>query len=453
MKRLFKTAGPTRWNKLKPTRRSGDGESHAPKFLERLEAGVVGTLRFISGVLTVLWRVATRPWHLERYIGERGRLGTTIPPYTFLALATFLAIKAARLTLTTTFLILLAAERSCAPETQIDVTFPDVSAVLSVPTVEDLLYTGLPAVLLILLVVHTAITLCTRRRVHTRQRLVYLCAYIIGFQYVLLAAFVAVALPYAPYLAAWNGDQGEQLFDLMASWRVFAACFVAVVIVWPALLITARLVRSTDAPAGRAQAVARLLMSGIVALALSLATVLAGTAVTYPQSRLDLQRQILPRPVLEIALVRALEATPDELLISLAVTNQSSRDVVVLPSQVAYQYKKGDTLYFASGSLVPGAPSEGAAILLGHGKTHLVDVAVRTAPDTPSRACLDTLRSQYKKSSFTGGENATIVADIWGLAHLRYPHVPGVVGRLCLGTVDRVGGTVNLLAYVRRPAD
>ena len=136
-----------------------------------------------------------------------------MPPFAFLTIATFLASKSIRLMLSTCLLAAVALERSCASETQQPIEFPESSDFLQIPSVEDILVTGVPSLVFLVLFLRGIARVLARSRPGSHDALLNASLYIVGFQYALIAVVALQLLPenffLAYYFASVKSDPGN----------------------------------------------------------------------------------------------------------------------------------------------------------------------------------------------------------------------------------------------------
>src|SRR4051812_44140009 len=181
-------AGPVRF----PRARKRAGETETPfEFTQKIENGLSAILSFFADILRVMYRMLRHPLSFDRYADPKGNLAPSVRPFTFLALTTFIATNAVRALTTSILLVLLTLTRCSAPETQEEVTLPNIASLFKLPAVEDVLLTALPAVLLSVLFLHVFLGAFRSQPAAGRGRALNLCLYVVGLQYLLLAFSVS----------------------------------------------------------------------------------------------------------------------------------------------------------------------------------------------------------------------------------------------------------------------
>jgi hypothetical protein len=425
-----------------PARRAGSQRrDDAPlEFSAKLETAVIGVLRFLAGIAGIVWRIVSAPRGLERKLTRSGRLAPYVPAHTFLALAAFLAVKSLRVLLTTVLLGMLAFERSCAPETQQDVVYPSFADAVQIPSLEQVLFTVAPVVVLVLLLIHALVHFAKARPDGSQQRLLSLCVHVVGFQYLLLlaAVFVTTRMP----------TKGEQVDIWMTS---VAVAYVLLVILWPTLLLTLRFTRAKER-GGRSRAMHLLVAFGF-ALAVCAGSQLAGLLVTYPLSRADLLRQLAPRPVIETALLQGAPSDDSAFVLTLAVTNRSDGDLFLSPEHVGFQYRWNDTFRSRMGYFSADGKRIEQSIPLRRGESKILRVVIVTTAAGLSRSCDAALDPLAEDESWMGKGDDSIFKRIGGLADFRYPVPASVRGRMCFGAVNAAGEALDLASFAKRARD
>lgn len=414
----------------------------ASEVSSKLEQGVQSVLNFCSGVIQVLYRLMTSPLRLARHVDQRGRLSSAVPPYTFLMLGTFAATKALRALIGAVLLSIFVALRGCEPETQID---PDVAsfwAYLRLPSVDEVLLTGLPTVLIILVILKAASRFIARRTPPGGQHFFSLCLYIVGFQYILLIAAATAGMPRGFIFATDNPD-----FDGVGVVLLLVGLGAAVV--WPAALFAIQVwsnLPMSKSSVFRSRPI-RLVVATVLGVTVSLNTLFAGILVAYPLARFDLETSAAPRPVMQIVLVEGTVAQQLPTTVTVMLTNLSKFTLNFLPSFAEWQ-RSADNQY-VTGRLIDWKASDGRLVSVKPGEsTWLILMFDSVRAPNPNRGIFD-WEAPWTYAVF----GDTTRAD-WPLLEVVFPKsifpVPiKVTGRLTLKSVNGSGNPAKIVAFVK----
>ena len=429
-------------------KRARPGDTTPFEFTQKIESGLSAILGFFGDMTRVLYRLFRHPLTFDRYADARGNLAPSVRPFTFLALTAFLATTAVRALTTSMLLVMLSFARCSAPETQEDVVFPSMSALLKLPSVEDVLLTALPSVLLTVMF----LTLCLRAfkggAVIGRGKALNLSLYIVGVQYLLLAFAVSWSIsgglfnkaadngPASPFLSVENNA-------LVDGYIIASALFV---VAWPALLMSTlvfRLLSPTDGPTrGRAARIAR---TSLAALSLSLGTLAFGLLISMPLSRFDLARQAAPSPTLEVGLL-AMSEPPDPVVLRVLLTNRSARTLRLARGFFEYQGIKDDA-GTVKARVVRWQTGDDYLLTIKPGDSAWVEAAL-DAETSPSRCT-----GFWNRNNWNGTDWKSFpkVAPVywWGLGIDTYPTPETTKGRICMTNMRASGQEEPVFAFVK----
>jgi hypothetical protein len=310
-----------------------------PALSAKVEEGVRGVLRFFGGLAVVLWRLVVTPRRLVRDADDQGRLARAVPPVSFATLCTFAATSAIRTLMLSLMVIVLGSMRACAPESQREPELPKLGDLLKMPSVDDLLFTGIPAVLLMLLLLNGVARALKPRLPGGGDRFVNIGLYVGGFQYLLATAAFALALPrrfFDPSTPNETSVLGDR--PLLAA--------LAVVVLWPAVLYTLWLM--SELPPGRrpwaTRPAASTALLACAGLAISVASLAAGLLVAYPLARYDFASRKAPQPLLGVRLVSGVLAPEraSSAPITLLVENHAAKTMHLLPDLAEFDLRAAD---------------------------------------------------------------------------------------------------------------
>jgi hypothetical protein len=420
------------------------------EFSSRVEKGVVGVLDFFGSAFGILWRFVVSPRTFDRAADDAGQLARSVPPYTFLTLAAFIATTAFRALLTGGMMAWLAFQRGCAPETQDAFDRPGIGEYLKVPSVEDVIATGIPSVLMILLVLALLVRLLARRTPGETGRFRNLCIYIVGFQYLLAFVMVLALLP-AVYSLGIHMDN-VPYGDVASLLLLFA------VIAWPAALFASQLLKAIppgSRPLHRIPG-AGIAVIGLGALLASVSTLIPGLVVAYPLAIRALEIQAKPRPLIEVALLDGDTASVPPVPLALMLTNRSQRLLHLLPSSVQYQDRGTQ-----SGSK-PVLPARVTAwqggdvrlLTLKPGDSAWLMLDVDTRPGGVGAPCDKRIFGPWNQEGWMTAPAKSTASGLasWLLVDFAYPTPEATRGRVCFVNIESSGEATPVYAFVQGPS-
>lgn len=418
------------------------------EFTQKIESGLAAILGFFGDVGRVLYRVFRHPLGFDSYADDKGKLATSVGPFSFLALTAFIATNAVRALTTSILLVMLTFARCSAPETQEEVTFPNMSALLKLPSVEDVLLMALPSVALSVLF----LTLCLRafkgKTFSGRAKVLNLSLYIVGVQYLLLAVAVSLSISGGLFnQAAENGPASPFLsIDNNALIDGYIIGAAVLVIAWPALLMSTLIVRLLPQAPGRAHFRAGRIASALLgALFLSLGTLAFGLLISVPLSRFDLARQAAPSPTLEVGLL-SLSAPPNPVL-RVLVTNRSARTLRLARGFFEWQDLKGSAHTVNKARIVRWQTGDDYLLTLKPGDGAWLEAALDV--EETSSACT----SWFNRNEWIGDGWRSFPKPApvywWGLGIDSYPTAETTKGRICVTNMQASGKNEPMFAFVK----
>lgn len=418
------------------------------EFTRKIESGLSAILGFFADVARVLYRVFRHPLGFDRYADAKGNLAPSVGPFSFLALTAFIATNAVRALTTSVFLVMLTFARCTAPETQEEVTFPSMSALLRLPSVEDVLLMALPSVLLSVLFLTLCLRLFKGQGFAGRAKVLNLSLYIVGVQYLLLAFAVSLSISGGLFnQAAENGPASPLLsVDNNALVDGYIISAAALVIAWPALLMWTLISRLLPQPgAGVGARVRRVAGASVAAVLLSLGTLAFGLLVSVPLSRFDLGRQAAPNPTLEVALL-SLSQAPDPVL-RVLVTNRSARTLRLSREFLEWQDLKGAPNKVHKARIVKWQTGDDYLLTLKPGDAAWLEAATDAA-ETASSCTGWFNRNEWHGEAWRSFPKPAPVYG-WGLGIDSYPTAQAAKGRICMTSVLPSGKREPMFAFVK----
>lgn len=425
------------------------GQADTPfEFTQKIESGLAAILGFFADAARVLYRVFRHPLSFDRYADDQGKLAPSVGPFSFLALTAFVATNAVRALTTSLLLVMLTFARCSAPETQEEVTFPSMSALLKLPSVEDVLLMALPSVALSVLF----LTLCLRafkgKAFAGRAKVLNLSLYIVGVQYLLLAFAGSLSISGGLFnQAAENGPASPFLsVDNNALVDGYIITASVLVIAWPALLMSTLIVKLLPQASGRAHASAgRIAGALLAALFLSLGTLAFGLLISIPLSRLDLARQAAPSPTLEVGLLSLSE--PPNPALRVLLTNRSARTLRLSRGFFEWQDLKGSEHTVNKARIVRWQTGDDYLLTLKPGDSAWLEAAPDAAET--SSACTDwSNRNDWNGDAWRSFPKPVPVYW-WGLGIDSYPTPEGTRGRICMTNMQSSGKNEAVFAFVK----
>lgn len=424
------------------------------EFTQKIENGLSAILGFFADFGRVIYWMFRHPLSFDRAADLKGNLLPAVRPFTFIALTAFVATNAVRALTTSILLALLTLERCSAPETQEQVTLPNMASLLKLPAVEDVLLTALPAVLLSVLFLALFLR-AFERKAPRRSRALNLCLYVVGLQYLLLALSVALFISLDLFNKKANPDDAMSLLSLinddpLTIGYVAATCLL--ILGWPALLASTQITKLLPPSGGRVHArVARAGGVALAALFISSGTVLFALLISIPLSRSDVARQAAPNPTLEVA--RLYRSTgPEPTVLRLLLTNRSNRTLRLSKGFFEYQDLAAAAGVVNKGTIVRWQSEDGFLLTIKPGDSAWLES--RLEAGNASSNCVDAWF--WNRNSWDGkaGEAWKLFPPPtsvfwWGFGISSYPTPHSTKGRICVFDVTPSGDTEPVFAFVK----
>ena len=396
-------------------------QEQAPEFSAKIESGVAGVIRFFADGGRILWSMIASPRGCHRLLGDAAGPGRSVPPYTFLALSTFFAVRAIRAVLATLMLLALALDRSCSSVTQPDVEFPKLVEQLRIPSLEEVLGIGLPSVLLILLLLALFRRLLSNGVMTQPQTQAFyrIASYIVGFQYLLFTLAAAVIL------GSFDIPAGAAAENYASRFGVYALGLLAVA--WPALLFALQFGNMIPQQASRLRrgGVAGRVAEALAAVLLSAATLCVGVLLSYPLARKDVAPQQAAPAVAEAVLLQPVNDAGGVTRLSLLLSNHSGATLLLSPRSITVDWAKGmpGTLK-GSGEITAWSEAGAPLLSIRAGESAWLSATLTAPLPTGADAGTCALSSPFSQPSETSagrvclrrllpsGETQTLVANL-----------------------------------------
>lgn len=433
-----------------PRARKRSGTTDTPfEFTQKIESGLSAILGFFADIARVIYRMFRHPLSFDRYADTKGNLAPSVRPFTFLALTAFIATNAVRALTTSMLLVLLTLARCSAPETQEEVTYPNMASLLKLPAVEDVLLTALPSVLLSVLFLTLFLRAFRRQAFAGRGKVLNLCLYIVGLQYLLLAFSVAWFISGDLFNKADADGTVSPLMSLDndALMSGYLAAAALLVIGWPALLAWTQIVKLLPQSSERARGrVARAAAATLAALFLSLGTLPFGLLISIPLSRFDLARQAKPNPTLEVAMLsfsRDVEPT----VLRVLITNRSNRTLRLSKGFFEYQDLTAAEHEVNKGSIVRWQSGDDYLLTIKPGDSAWVEATL--APAESSSSCTGfSNRNEWSAEKWKSFPPPAPVFW-WGFGITSYPTAQDTKGKICMTNLLPSGRKEPVFAFVK----
>ena len=433
-----------------PRARKRASQADTPfEFTHRIESGLSAILGFFADMARVIYRMFRHPLSFDRYADSKGNLAPSVRPFTFLALTAFIATNAVRALTTSVLLVMLSFARCSAPETQEEVSFPNMSALLKLPAVEDVLLTALPAVLLSVLFLTLFLRAFRSQAVAGRGKILNLCLYIVGLQYLLLAFSVSWFISGNLFNKADADGSGSPLMSMDSDALLigYIAAAALLVLGWPALLASTQIIKLMPQSSERARArAARAAGATFAALFLSLGTLPFGLLISIPLSRFDLARQAAPNPTLEVARLY-LSTDPEPTVLRVLVTNRSNRTLRLSKGFFEYQSLSAAARQVNKGSIVRWQSGDDYLLTIKPGDSAWLEISLAAA-DASSSCTSIFNRNEWSDEKWKSFPPPTPVFW-WGFGITSYPTPEDTKGKMCMANVLPSGRDEPVFAFVK----
>lgn len=299
---------------------------------ERIEASLDALLRFGIAFVSTLWRTLARPQSAGRiYVADGTRCAK---PYTYLAIASFVVVKVARVAIFLYLMIWVSLARSCSGADTIDNSNSAyIRSQLTVPSINEILLFSLPILVLVLLL---SWVLARRSKLNptaseaVRNSLSAAACYVVGSQYLFVAPVATVAL------VASTAISSDSIWLPLG----IGSCILIGWPLWSFVQFMRGAYREAHPDNWRTLVRKRhLLPSGITVCTIPAALV---AALAYPLAEHDI-RTIGERPVVEAA-VLGVSRTPRGVTLAVVLLNDGDKplyfrgDEVKLVSKEGYAY-------------------------------------------------------------------------------------------------------------------
>jgi hypothetical protein len=418
-------------------------------FLSAIEAGIHDIFRLALGLTQALYRLLLFPLTLEHHADSHGKLVSFVPPHTFLTLAVFLASKSLRLLIGGACLGWLANVRGCAPETQLTYQLPTASELVQLPTIEDVLLTGVPTLLLVLLLLFGIANAWAALPRSVRRKAVNLSLYIIGLEFLLVILGVAYIAPNDFFISMVDETRQvayQKLLDDPPYEKLLVAC--AIVVTWPTVLLSSQVYKSISHRA--ASRVARTIFAAVslgIAFSVCLASLLIGIAVAFVPVRRQIEEHKKPNPHMQVWLLNDRTAQVSKTLTFLVLNRSSSSPLSLFMDKVKLQSRQSGDYTLAKTVAWSNFPAPVMAISPKESGWFVVEMT--TEPHHSMSECADDSFAAWNRKGAGTAPYGLIEHKVqkWIFGDLSYPTPTQTKGRLCLVMWDDSGSKLPVRAF------
>jgi hypothetical protein len=273
------------------------------EFADTVEKTIKGLFSFVARYFCTLWFLSYRPRRIaEGYLKEAG---APLPsqPFTFLALGNFIIVKLIRIGLYMFLLLTTTLFASCeGKDTTQDHSTQYLQSHLSLPSLEELLFIGMPMLVVMLIIVRIlALLMMKRYNSEANDRFMTSACYTVGYQYAFLIVLAGAVLLLISGLDAISEDL--DLFDNDIVAYVFWGIIGLILVLWPAVIFLRMSSILIDKQEYRMSSRwLRGFFRFIAALIIATVPLSASVGIAYPLAKRDFEK-FGPDPYLKIALI------------------------------------------------------------------------------------------------------------------------------------------------------
>ncbi len=338
--------------------------------LAKVEDTARAVFRFLRQFLVTLLHAGFSPARFAGRLRDETGRATFVGPYTFITFSGFAVVKLLRWMIIVGLILFSSIFRGCSMDTPQKIVEPTPASLLVLPSIDEMLFIGIPLIAGILALTWLLRTALTKTGAALQPAFVEATCYAVGFQYLLCLPALAVGF----WITFGNGMRtAPDALRLSILWLV-----AIVLVAWPAYcfhrLIDSREIAESPRFGARALHKAMLWLGSLVLCASTLALALG---LAWPLATAEYNAKYDPKPILQVTRIDAggdAEVRPS-MRIPLSVSNASDESLQFTLDKAEVIDTNGTSFdaRITAGKSLPGyvfslAPRERAWIVLTVGE-------------------------------------------------------------------------------------
>ena len=269
-----------------------------PTLLAKVEENSKAVFRFFRQFIVTVLHAAFSPAQFAIQLRDETNQDTFVGPYTFISLSGFAVVKLLRWMIIVGLILLSGIFRGCSMDTPQKIVEPTMASLLVLPSIDELLFIGIPLIAGILALSWLLRATLTKAAPALQPAFVTATCYSIGFQYLLCLPALAVAF--------WMAF-GNAMGTVPEALRLSVLSLVAIVLVaWPAYCFHCLIDRQeiSENPRFRTRALHKAMM-WVGALLLCCSTLVLALGLAWPLATAEYNAKYDPKPILHAARIDA----------------------------------------------------------------------------------------------------------------------------------------------------
>ncbi len=269
-----------------------------PPLLAKVEDTARAVFRFLRQFMVTLLHAAFSPARFAARLRDETGQATFVGPYTFITLSGFAVVKLLRWMIIVGLILFSSIFRGCSMDTPQKIAEPTPGSLLALPSIDELLFIGIPLIAGILALTWLVRTALTKAGSALQPLFVEATCYAVGFQYLLCLPALAVGF----WITFGNGMRtAPDALRLSVLWLV-----AIVLVAWPAVCFHRLIDRPeiSESPRFGARALHKAML-WLGPLVLCASTLALALGLAWPLAAVEYNAKYDPKPILQVSRIDA----------------------------------------------------------------------------------------------------------------------------------------------------